>query len=113
MRIAFSATGDGWAERMDERFGRARGFFVLDTGTDARSYIDNAANAETAHGAGTSAARSVADAGVEVVVTGHVGPKAGQVLRAAGIRVLCAGTARTIEDAYRDYQSGRLSEQDL
>jgi predicted Fe-Mo cluster-binding NifX family protein len=98
---------------MDSRFGRAKGFFVVDTETEETSYIDNQASAETGHGAGTSAAQSLADAGVRLVITTEVGPKAGSVLRAAGIKVLRGSDAASIADAYDRYRAGSLEEQAL
>ena len=53
------------------------------------------------------AAKTVADAAVEVLVTGNVGPKAYSALKAAGIDVrLCAGG--TVTDALRQFKAGAL-----
>jgi len=110
MKIAIPATGDAWTARMDDRFGRARGFFIVDTETKETTYVDNQANMETGHGAGTSAAQSVVDAGVQLVITAEVGPKAGSVLKAAGIEVLGGVEGASIADAYDRYQEGSLEE---
>ena len=98
---------------MDARFGRAQGFFVVNTDTEETSYIDNQTNVDTGHGAGTSAAPSVADAGVELVIASEVGPKAGHVLKAAGIRVMGGIENASIEEAYDMYKKGSLQEQNL
>ncbi|MBN1755825.1 NifB/NifX family molybdenum-iron cluster-binding protein [bacterium] len=111
MKIAFTATGNNWLEKVDIRFGRAQGFFIVDTETNETSYIDNNLNVETAHGAGTSAAQSVVDAGVNALVTGQLGPKAASVLRAAGIKVYGGVGYATIEEAYQRYKQGKLNEQ--
>ncbi|MEJ2722362.1 MAG: NifB/NifX family molybdenum-iron cluster-binding protein [bacterium] len=74
MKIAITASGNGWDKPIDSRFGRARGFFVIDTENDETSYIDNEENFQAAHGAGPSAAKSVIDAGVEIVISGELGP---------------------------------------
>lgn len=113
MKIAFTAYGNSWKEQVDIRFGRAKGFFVVDTESNATSYIDNSKNVEAEHGAGTSAARAVIDAGVKELITGKVGPKAGSVLKNGGIRVLSGIGYTTIEEAYERYKKGDLTEQVL
>ena len=113
MKIAISATRDAWNASMDSRFGRAKGFFVVDTETEKTSYVDNQANAEADHGAGTSAAQSIADAGVQLVITADVGPKAASVLKAAGIKVLRGTRAASIADVYDRYKTGSLQQQEL
>jgi predicted Fe-Mo cluster-binding NifX family protein len=110
VKIAISATADGWSEKIDDRFGRAQGFFVYDTDNDEASYIDNLTNVDAAHGAGTSAAQTVLDSGAEVVITGNVGPKAGAVLKAGGIRVFACADATSIRDAVERFQNGELAE---
>ena len=110
MKVAISATGDGWDEGVDPRFGRARGFFIIDTDTSQTTYLDNLANVEAGHGAGTGAARAVADAGVQVILTPRVGPKAAAVLDAAGIKVLPGVENASIREAYERYRAGKLKE---
>lgn len=107
MTIAISATGDGWEDRIDERFGRARGFFLI--GEDGRTqYLDNARNIEAAHGAGTATVQLLHQQGVGVVITGRVGPKATDALAAAGMQVITTDSGFTVRqalDAYRAQQS--------
>jgi len=110
MKIAITASGNGWEEQVDERFGRARGFFVIDTDAGTTSYIDNDANADVAHGAGTSAASAVINAGVEIVISGDVGPKAARVLEAGGVKIMTGVKDISIREAYDAYESGELKE---
>ncbi|MBD3223966.1 MAG: dinitrogenase iron-molybdenum cofactor biosynthesis protein [Caldithrix sp.] len=113
MKIAFTTSGKGWKDPVDIRFGRAKGFFIVDTETNATDYIDNSENMDTAHGAGTNAAKSIIDAGVKVLITGKTGPKAGQVLKAGGVKVLGGIGYASLEEAYDRYQKGLLTEQPL
>ncbi|MHB2148531.1 NifB/NifX family molybdenum-iron cluster-binding protein [Calditrichota bacterium LG25] len=113
MKVAFTAQGNGWYEKVDLRFGRARGFFVVDTETEETTFIDNAANVEAAHGAGTSAAQAVINAGIAALVTGHVGPKAGSVLKSAGVKVYTTEGSVTLKEAYQKFKEGKLTEQAL
>ncbi len=113
MKVAFSAQGNGWYEKVDLRFGRGRGFFVVDTETEETTFIDNTANVEAAHGAGTSAAQIILNAGVQALVTGHVGPKAGSVLKSAGIKVYTTEGNITLKEAYQKFKEGKFEEQEL
>ncbi|MDX9760347.1 MAG: NifB/NifX family molybdenum-iron cluster-binding protein [Bacteroidota bacterium] len=103
MTIAISTTGNGWDSPIDERFGRARGFFLIDENSNETRYLDNAENVEAAHGAGPAAARVLANAGVGVLLTGRVGPKAGDALKAAGIRVVSVPGGQTNRDTWNAY----------
>ncbi len=111
MKVAFTAQGDGWREKVDIRFGRAKGFFIVDTDTDQAKYLDNTLNLEAAHGAGTSAGQNVIDTGAQALVTGSVGPKAGSVLKAAGIKVYTVEGGTSLKDAYELFKQGKLKEE--
>lgn len=113
MKIAFSAYGNNWREQVDVRFGRAKGFFVVDTTSNQTSYIDNTANVDAAQGAGTSSAQAIVEAGVRELITGNVGPKAATVLKAGGVKVLSGIGYASIEEAYDRYKKGMLTEQVL
>ncbi len=109
MKIAFSTSGDGLEAPLDSRFGRALKFLVLDTETGAIQIIDNAQNLNAAQGAGIQSAEAVARAGAEAVITGHCGPKAFRVLRAAGIKVYNADVP-TVAAALELFRLGKLIE---
>jgi len=115
MKIAFAATGNGWEEPTDTRFGRARGFFIVETDTHQTTYTDNEANWNADHGAGTGAAQSVAEAGVDWLVAPRVGPKAAAVLESAGVRVMQGPAGVPVREAYEllknDLLQGQAAEQ--
>lgn len=113
MKVAFSTRGNHWKEQIDIRFGRAKGFFIVDTETNQHQYLDNAVHVDSTQGAGTGAAQSLAEAGVKVLVTGKVGPNAGQVLKAAGVQVYGGIGYASIEEAYEKYSKGLLTRQEL
>jgi predicted Fe-Mo cluster-binding NifX family protein len=92
---------------MDPGFGRARYFIVVDTETGEFSAVDNAANLNSAQGAGIQAGKRVAELGVEGLVTGHVGPKAFSTLEAAGVRIH-TGASGTVADAIEQFKAGKL-----
>jgi predicted Fe-Mo cluster-binding NifX family protein len=98
MRYAIAATGTELSSRVDERFGRAAYFVLGDTNTGNHEVLENSTNASAAHGAGTGTAQELISRKVEIVVAGKFGPKAEQVLGAAGIR-LVEVTGGTVGDA--------------
>jgi predicted Fe-Mo cluster-binding NifX family protein len=87
-KIAVSSQGPGLDDPVDPRFGRAAGFVIVDPQTMEFTYLDNLAARDMGSGAGIQAAETVARSGARIVLTGSVGPKAMQVLAAAGIRAV-------------------------
>lgn len=108
MKICVSAQAPGLDAQVDPRFGRCQYFCIVDTDTLACESIDNAAIG-AAGGAGIQAAQLVANRGVQVVLTGNVGPNAYATLQAAGITIV-TGAAGTVREAVEAYKSGRLGQ---
>ena len=109
MKIAFTTTGDSLESPIDTRFGRAANFLVYDTDTTDFQVIDNSQNANAGQGAGIQSAQIIANAGVESLVTGHVGPNAFRVLQQAGIKIY-QSEAPTIAQAIELFNGGSLQE---
>ncbi len=109
MKVAITVQGQDLDSQVDPRFGRAAGFLVVDDQTMAFEYLDNAAGLQAVGGAGIQAARTVADAGVEAVVTGHCGPKAYQALSAAGIKIFLFNESGSARTALERFKAGALT----
>ncbi len=109
MKIAFTTSGDSLDSPLDGRFGRAPKFLIYDLERKAVEIIDNQQNLNAAQGAGVQSATAVSLSGAQAIVTGHCGPKAFQVLKAAGIKVYNTD-APTVAEALKRYQSGQLKE---
>lgn len=107
--IAVSSEGPLLTDMVDPRFGRAGGFVVKDARNGEISYIDNGLSQTRAQGAGIETAERLADAGVEVVLSGYVGPKAFEALQAAGIRVCQNMDGTTVEDALKCFAAGGVT----
>ena len=105
MTIAISAQGNGWDQALDERFGRAQGFLLVDSENEHTEYIDNETNTEAAHGAGTGTVQMLITHHVDAVISGRVGPKASSALEAAGIRVVLAEQGVTVRSAWETYRN--------
>lgn len=109
MKIAITAQGNTLESPLDQRFGRAPGFIVYDTEAGSSEYIENTQNLQAAQGAGIQSGRRMADAGVQAVLTGHVGPKAFTTLQAAGIKIF-SGVSGTVQEAINRFAAGQLKE---
>jgi predicted Fe-Mo cluster-binding NifX family protein len=109
MKMALSLLEASVDALVDLRFGRARFFGIVGEESGDETFLDNEAGGNAAHGAGTQAAQMLARAGVQVVLTGRVGPKAWSALKAGGIAVYCVegGTGKQALEAFR---AGKLSE---
>lgn len=104
--IAVSSEGPTPDAMVDPRFGRAGGFVVFDPRTENFSYIDNGASQTKSQGAGIETAERLAEAGVGVVLSGYVGPKAFTALHAAGIRVCQDMDGMSVGEALAKFNSG-------
>jgi predicted Fe-Mo cluster-binding NifX family protein len=105
MKIAVSAVGPKLEDLLDQRFGRAGYFLIVETDSMEYQVVENPGAA--AGGAGVQATQIMVDHGVGAVITGSVGPNAMQVLRAAGIPVYTSG-GLNVKEALRLYQEGVL-----
>jgi predicted Fe-Mo cluster-binding NifX family protein len=108
MKIAISSTGPEPDAQVDLRFGRCKCFILVDDKAEDFESLDNQA-AALGGGAGLQAAQMIADAGVEVVITGNIGPNAINVLKVAGIKAYHCGPG-TVRKALQKFQDGSLQE---
>lgn len=108
MKIAITTSGFNMDAPVDTRFGRARGFAVVETETGDFRYLDSSEAGGAGQGTGIQAARLLAAHGVHVVLTGHCGPNAFRALRAVGIRVCRGLTGGSIREAVEQFKAGAL-----
>lgn len=107
MKVAITVQGKSLSDPLDLRFGRARSLLLVETETGAVEALENTVNLNAAQGAGIQSSQRVAQSGAKVLITGHVGPKAFAVLRAAGIAVYLAPPG-SAEEALARYRRGEL-----
>jgi predicted Fe-Mo cluster-binding NifX family protein len=102
VKIVVSSIGDSLDAQVSPIFGRCPYLIVVDAESMDFQAIPNAAVGASG-GAGIQSAQFVAQQGVEVVLTGNVGPNAMGVLNAAGIKVYPVNemTVRQAVEAYR------------
>lgn len=104
-KVCVTAKGPGLDSPLDPRFGRAVVLLVIDLETGGLERLRSGSG--NAHGAGIQAAQAVIDSGARVLITGHVGPKAFEVLDAGGVRVI-ESSAASVGQALEDFREGRL-----
>ena len=107
-KVAVSSEGPTLDDEVDPRFGRAGGFVVVELPDMKVEYIDNGESQMMAMGAGIETAERMARAGVEVVISGYVGPKAFDALTAAGIRICQDVEGVTVREAVDRFVRGEL-----
>ncbi len=105
-KVAVSAEGDSLDARVDLRFGRAEYFIIYDLENDRWEAVKNRAAYE-ARGAGIAAATFLVEKGVDTVITGHCGPKAFSVLKAAGVKI-ASFSGGTVAEAIAQLKEGKL-----
>lgn len=108
MKIAVSAMKPGPTAAVDPHFGRCPYFAIYDSITKIWETIPNPAS-NASGGAGIQAAQAVVNRGVQVVITGSLGPNAYRVLEAAAIRCF-TGAQGTVQEAVNAYEQGKLKE---
>lgn len=110
--VAISAEGPSVDDAVDSRYGRAGGFVLAafphgDLSLEPSiTYLDNGDAQIRPTGAGIATTEHLADAGVNVVLSGYVGPKAFEALQAAGIAVIQDMDGMTVGQALAKYRAG-------
>jgi len=106
MKICITADGNNLEANVDPRFGRCAYFMLYDTETDTFEIIPNT-NATGMGGVGIQNATMMAEKGVEVIITGNLGPNAARVLQQASIKAV-TGVSGKIKDAVENFKKGSL-----
>jgi len=103
MIIAVSATeADYNSAGVDPRFGRCTYFITYNTETDEWNSISNSAR-EAMGGAAIQAVDLLKKNGVDIIITGNLGPNATSALKAAGIEII-PGVTGKVKDAVESHK---------
>jgi predicted Fe-Mo cluster-binding NifX family protein len=106
MKLAITSVGKSLDSAIDERFGRARYFLVVESDTgEILDFVDNVERQHAAHGAGVQAAQAVTEKNVEWLITGNIGPNAFSLLSAAGVKI-GTGAEGTVRDVLEKFKAG-------
>lgn len=112
MIIAVTAKEGSLQSEIDPRFGRAAFYLIANSQTGEVFAHDNSEGVNASNGAGTSAAQLMAENKVDILFTGKVGPKAGDVLEKAGIKVQ-EDTTGTVEDVLEQFATDIEAQNDV
>jgi predicted Fe-Mo cluster-binding NifX family protein len=104
MKLAITSSRTTLDAQVDPRFGRCQYFIIFDTETKQFEAVRNEAGL-SGSGAGIQASQMMKDKGVEVVLTGNVGPNASSSLNAAKIGFV-VGVSGTVSEAITKFQTG-------
>ncbi|MBN1156634.1 NifB/NifX family molybdenum-iron cluster-binding protein [Candidatus Woesearchaeota archaeon] len=90
MRVAISSKGSTTDNEIDDRFGRCAYFIIVETNKKGFQFVEALKNksAERSGGAGSFAAKMIAEKNVDAVITGEIGPNALQVLDQFKIKII-------------------------
>lgn len=107
MKIAIPVEEKNIEGDVCQSFGRTPYFLIYNTETKDSLFFDNTATASSG-GAGIKAAQSIADNGVNIVLTPRCGENAAQVLNAAEIKIYKTINA-SAKDNITAFVEGKLS----
>jgi len=110
MKICITSEGKDLEANVDPRFGRCAYFVFYDTETEKVEYVSNE-NAAGMGGVGIQNGQMMAEKGVEVLLTGNLGPNAAGVLQQAGIKAI-TGVGGSVRDAIENFKKGLFKETD-
>jgi predicted Fe-Mo cluster-binding NifX family protein len=111
MKIAFTASGEGWDAKIDPRFGRTDYILVYDEDNDTLSSTDNRDIKEVEHGAGPKTAQLIFELSPDVLITGNgPGGNAAAILSKMKVKIYVGAGGMNIREAYTAYQNKQLKE---
>jgi len=110
IKVAVSSTGKDIQSGVSDIFGRCP-YFIIAEIEDKKivkiECIENA-SANQIGGAGIYAARTIAEKGAEVVISGNMGPRAFSVLKQFNIEVYRSNKGKSVEETLQEFINGKL-----
>lgn len=110
MKLCVTSTDSRLDSKVDQRFGRAPYFIIVDTETMSTESVKNEAiTAE--QGAGIKAAQTVCNRSADAVLTGFLGPKAFNALVSSKIKIFeNVSSDDTVREAVEKFKTGAYKE---
>ena len=109
MKILFTARGEDWSCKMNERFGRSDLFVLFNENTNELKSISNHGVDIMEHGAGLQTAKKMLDIAPDIIITGNgAGNKALEILQKTDIKMYIGAGEMTLKEAYEAYKNDEL-----
>ncbi len=111
MKICIVSSGETLNSLASSRFGRAPYLLILNEKGEIEEVLSNE-GVQAIRGAGIAAAQEVASTGVNILISGNIGPKALEVLVVAGVKIFFASPNLTVEKAFLMWKENKLTQID-
>lgn len=107
MTICITSQGSALESQLDPRFGRAKYFIFYDDETSQFEALENP-HIGGIGGVGVQVGQMMDERGVDVIITGNIGPNAFKTIEASNVTVY-TGAHGTINQVLDDYKNGTLN----
>jgi predicted Fe-Mo cluster-binding NifX family protein len=104
MKVLVAASGAGRESAVARRFGHAPYYLCVDPATDGMDVIENREDPDRSH----AMIPGLVARGVDVFITGNIGPHAFEMIRSLGARVAMA-RKMSVDQALTKLQKGELT----
>ena len=109
MKICITSLGRDLDSPVDPRFGRCQYFLFLDEKGELKKVLPNS-GVFAARGAGIAAAQQVTNQGVDVLISGNLGPNAFSVLLQTGVKIFLASPGISVREVFSMWKKNKLSQ---
>lgn len=106
MKICITSQGETIDALIDPRFGRCQYFIIVNSENMEFKAFKNE-QAEQRGGVGISSAQFIIDEGVDILITGSIGPNASQALANSKCRII-TGISGTVREAVEKVKRGEI-----
>lgn len=112
VKVAICAKNNvGLNSEVDDRFGRAEFYVIVDLETNETKIIENTAKNESA-GAGGKSVSLLNKQGADVIIVPELGPKALKAMDAFELQAFQIDDSKTVQEALNSLNAGKLSKLD-
>lgn len=112
MKLAIALKENDYNSSVDERFGRAPFFIIVDSDTKEFEIIENEAKDE-ATGAGLKAVKNLLKYEIDIIIAGEIGPKAGELIYDLEIPTFKFKDLEKVDEIVNAFNENTLEKYDL
>lgn len=112
MKLAIALKENNYNSSVDERFGRAPFFIIIDSDTKEFEIIENEAKDE-ATGAGLKAIKNLLKYEIDIIIAGEIGPKAGELIYDLEIPTFKFKDLEKVDEIVEAFNKNSLEKYDL